>query len=111
MQYKFRVWDPITKSYSGGNLWHIASDGTLYYGNTEWPEGIVEMCTGLCDKNGVEVYEGDIYHHRDKTIKYVVEWHDTGLMGKQMGASSWAGLIYFKDETEVIGNIHEGVKE
>ena len=59
-EIKFRVWDKITQSYSGGDLWSLFQSGKLYYGNALWKEGIVELFTGLYDKNGKEIYEGDI---------------------------------------------------
>jgi len=68
---------------------------------------IVEQFTGLTDKNGVKIFEGDIYTHGDMNILYVVVWHDTGFIGKQIGSSSYAGLKHWLDCTEVIGNIHD----
>ncbi|WP_432408542.1 YopX family protein [Wukongibacter sp. M2B1] len=56
---------------------------------------------------GKEIYEGDIYHLGDKNIKYLVVWHDTGLIGKQVGSSSYAGLEHWQDRIEVVGNIYE----
>lgn len=63
--------------------------------------------TGLEDKNGKEIYEGDIFHIGSKKILYVVEWIDCGLKGSQIKNKSWIGLDYWKDDIEVIGNIYE----
>lgn len=69
------------------------------------PETIGQF-TGLVDKNGVEIYEGDLYVMGDPKIKYIVVWHDSGLIGKQAGSSSYAGLSHWVDNITVIGNIH-----
>ncbi|BDR66996.1 hypothetical protein K144312032_12240 [Clostridium tetani] len=70
-------------------------------------EESVGQYTGLKDKTGKEIYEGDIYHIGDKNIRYVVVWNDTRLIGKQLGSNSYAGLSYWQDKIEIIGNIYE----
>lgn len=63
--------------------------------------------TGLHDKNGTEIYEGDIVTNGDKNIRYVVEWIDTGLKARQTGNKSYIGLNAWKGTLEVIGNIYD----
>ncbi len=66
------------------------------------------LFTGLQDKNGKEIYEGDFFHMGDKKLLHIVVWHDTGFMGKQNGAyGSYVGLLHWRDRIEVIGNIYE----
>lgn len=70
------------------------------------PESVGQF-TGLEDKNGKDIYEGDEFHLGDPKITYTVVWHDTGLMGKQNGSSSFVGLNHWKDRIEIVGNIYE----
>lgn len=64
----------------------------------------VGQFTGSHDKNGVEIYEGHVYHQGDPRITYTVVWHDSGLMGKQNGSSSYAGLSHWQDRIEVLND-------
>src|SRR3990167_555531 len=61
---------------------------------------------GLKDKNGKEIYCGDIFNLGDKNIKYVVEWHDCGFSGRQIENQSRVGLVYWNERIEVMGNIY-----
>ena len=67
----------------------------------------VGQYTGLTDKNGQKVFEGDVFNLGDMNILYLVVWHDAGFKGKQIRSTSYVGLDYWKDRIEVIGNIHD----
>ena len=103
---KFRVWDPIKQSYSGGDLWKINARGVLYYGNAEWPEGIVEQYTGLKDKNETEIYEGDIVRDVDTGKIFEIKYHHNMFIRYEKETSF---MFFTVDESclEVIGNIYE----
>jgi len=67
---------------------------------------IVEQFTGLEDKNGKEIYEGDIIQTPRKdlgVIVYVAPFFEVTVSESQ---SSMYSREWFKD-VEVIGNIHE----
>lgn len=120
-EIKFRAWfvgwkkapgcveEPARMVYdiqNGGGLgWQ---DGFVDYLDEE--DYIVEQYTGLKDKNGREIYEGDIICY--DAINYQVLWADfyAGFETKRLN-SPWNNegltLHFLASVGSVIGNIHE----
>ena len=56
--YKFRAWDDVLLRYLKPMT--IEEIGKANMSGTNWYQLTLEQWTGLCDKNGVEIYVGDI---------------------------------------------------
>lgn len=131
---KFRVWDNVEKKYldcdddyidyaitRDGILILIANDNSdcrhIYLDKDRY---IIEQCTGLKDKNGKLIFEGDVVIYEvfvsdwsdEKRKGYGIVYYDDdqhafGVKTIRQTVTSSFGLNKLISEIEVISNIHE----
>lgn len=116
-RFKFRLWikdmglyftKPCIFLNTDGLL--VSDDGVKVY-EIDQKAHIIEFCTGLKDKNGKLIYEGDIL--TDGANTFIVNWYDDmalfRLLYKNDNRETYC-LFYPDDAASkytVIGNIHE----
>ena len=131
-RFKFRVWD--RGSYSTET--HVLTQGgkaiivTKVKGLPAFfcvhEQAIVEQCTGLKDRNGKLIYEGDIvsFQSRGLFFKGTVVWTQEEVFSEinlgrfHIKLLEYQGCEYEfmdysrdRDSLEVVGNVHEDEKQ
>lgn len=75
-EIKFRAWDKVSKTmhnWGFGEGVFISPTTTTMLSPMQMPH---MQFTGLKDKNGVEIYEGDLFSAWDNRSYYAVEWNE-----------------------------------
>lgn len=121
---KFRAWDrsqgkmlyfslATIYGYEGEANGVFLPDGTTLNENSGFgssncvnPDLTIMQFTGLLDKNGKEIYEGDICLDF-RLDENVVFWGDGGFYVRNYHAEGIRAVDWLDDKSEVIGNVYE----
>lgn len=99
---KFRAWDKVSKIFLEWDILCQFSFEDIQKDKSK----ILTQFTGLYDKTGKEIYEGDIIKNQNGDLRMVVYFQngfEMRLMNKRMQSDN----IIWHFNSEVIGNIYE----
>ena len=117
---KFRAWDKINqKMIEVNNLTFYSDKSPAGNQNIHIYDRVIDdfelmQFTGLLDKSGKEIYEGDIIRAEEPsfesgTYNWQIEWMNAAFLCRTKETTTLEPLFAFSD-VEVIGNIYENLE-
>jgi hypothetical protein len=114
-RFKFRVWNKRFNEYVPDNaiddFWLDHHGQLRYFCGEQWKAEslgvnyIIEQCTGLKDRHGVLIFEGDIGMLGQ--YKCILKWSNRNAKFWWIDKETNQEILGRPSDSEIIGNIHE----
>ena len=107
-QIKFRAWDESQKYMAKQGTPDLETIQSFFFHFGNFP---LMQFTGLTDKNGIEIYEGDIIQFLIDNEKYIVEFTEGSFCIVSNQNSCIISMYDFQNsEFLILGNIYENTE-